>query len=137
MYPQILAGAVTAASQVAIRRWYGANPREPLRPLIERALRQLAAATAGDRPAGQACADTGQARLGRGDQLRLAPFSGDSSRALITIMHRHRPGSAATTPSSPSITRGTPPRFYPGIPAQVARLILDHTGHPGNTGARP
>jgi hypothetical protein len=44
MYPQILAGAVTAASQVAIRHWYRADPPEPLRPMIERALRQLAAA---------------------------------------------------------------------------------------------
>ena len=44
MYPQILAGAVTAASQVAIRRWYAADPPVPLRPLLERALRQLASA---------------------------------------------------------------------------------------------
>jgi len=44
MYPQILAGAVTAASQVAIRHWYRADPPEPLRPMTERALRQLAAA---------------------------------------------------------------------------------------------
>lgn len=44
MYPQILAGAVTAASQVAIRRWYAADPPVPLRPILERALRQLAAA---------------------------------------------------------------------------------------------
>ncbi len=44
MYPQILAGAVTAASQVAIRRWYAADPPVPLRPLIELALRQLAGA---------------------------------------------------------------------------------------------
>jgi AcrR family transcriptional regulator len=44
MHPQILAGAVTAASQVAIRRWYAADPPVPLRPLIELALRQLAAA---------------------------------------------------------------------------------------------
>jgi hypothetical protein len=44
MYPQILAGAVTAASQVAIRRWDAADPPVPLRPLIELALRQLAAA---------------------------------------------------------------------------------------------
>jgi len=44
MYPQILAGAVTAASQVGIRRWYGSDPPVPLRPLIELALRQLAAA---------------------------------------------------------------------------------------------
>jgi len=45
MYPQILAGAVTAASQVAIRHWYRADPPVPLRPLIELALRQLAVAT--------------------------------------------------------------------------------------------
>jgi len=44
MYPQILAGAVTAASQVALRRWFRADPPEPLRPIIERAFRQLAAA---------------------------------------------------------------------------------------------
>jgi hypothetical protein len=44
MYPQILAGAVTAASHVAIRRWYAADPPVPLRPLIELALRQLATA---------------------------------------------------------------------------------------------
>jgi AcrR family transcriptional regulator len=42
MFPQILAGAVTAASQVAIRRWYAADPPVPLRPLLERALAQLA-----------------------------------------------------------------------------------------------
>jgi AcrR family transcriptional regulator len=44
MYPQILAGAVTAATQVAIRRWYRADPPEPLLPLIELALRKLATA---------------------------------------------------------------------------------------------
>jgi AcrR family transcriptional regulator len=44
MFPQVLAGAVTAASQVAIRRWYAADPPEPLRPILERALRQLASA---------------------------------------------------------------------------------------------
>jgi AcrR family transcriptional regulator len=54
MHAQILAGAVTAASQVAIRRWYAADPPVPLRPLIELALRQLATACSGshaaDRP---------------------------------------------------------------------------------------
>jgi hypothetical protein len=44
MFPQVLAGAVTAASQVAIRRWYAADPPEPLRPILERALHQLASA---------------------------------------------------------------------------------------------
>ena len=53
MFPQILAGAVTTASQVAIRRWYRADPPMPLRPLIELALRQLA--TACSAPASRAC----------------------------------------------------------------------------------
>jgi AcrR family transcriptional regulator len=44
MFPQILAGAVTAASQVAVRRWYAADPPMPLRPILERALQQLGAA---------------------------------------------------------------------------------------------
>lgn len=44
MYPQILAGAVTAASQVAMRRWFEADPPEALRPLLRRALEQLATA---------------------------------------------------------------------------------------------
>jgi AcrR family transcriptional regulator len=44
MFPQILAGAVTAASQVAIGRWITADPPTPLRPLVALALRQLASA---------------------------------------------------------------------------------------------
>jgi AcrR family transcriptional regulator len=44
MYPQVLAGAVVAAAQVAIRRWYAADPPVPLRPMLELALRQLASA---------------------------------------------------------------------------------------------
>jgi AcrR family transcriptional regulator len=44
MYPQVLAGAVIAASQVAVRRWYAADPPVPLRPLLERAFRHLASA---------------------------------------------------------------------------------------------
>ena len=44
MLPMILAGAVTAASHVALRRWYDADPPLPLRPLLQRALRQLATA---------------------------------------------------------------------------------------------
>ena len=52
MFPLILAGAVTAASQVAIRRWYAADPPEPLRPLLERALRQLASACSRPAPPG-------------------------------------------------------------------------------------
>ena len=41
MYPQVLAGAVTAAAQVAVSRW-AADPPGPLRPLLRRALDQLA-----------------------------------------------------------------------------------------------
>jgi AcrR family transcriptional regulator len=51
MYPEILAGAVTTASQVALRHWINADPPVPLRPLLESALRQLATACAGPPPA--------------------------------------------------------------------------------------
>jgi len=54
MYPQILAAAVTAASQVAVRHWYRADPPERLRPIIERALRQLAACSGTPEQAKQA-----------------------------------------------------------------------------------
>lgn len=47
MYPQILAGAVTAAAQVAVRRWFAADPPVPLRPLLRHALDQLATACSG------------------------------------------------------------------------------------------
>jgi AcrR family transcriptional regulator len=44
MLPMILAGAVTAATQVALRRWLDADPPAPLRPLLRQALQQLASA---------------------------------------------------------------------------------------------
>ena len=44
MYPRILAGAVIAAAQVAVRRWAAADPPVPLGPLLRQALGQLAAA---------------------------------------------------------------------------------------------
>ena len=47
MYPQVLAGAVTAAAQVAVRRWATADPPVPLRPLLRSALDQLATACSG------------------------------------------------------------------------------------------
>ena len=47
MYPQILAGAVTAAAQVAVRCWAAADPPVPLRPLLRSALDQLATACRG------------------------------------------------------------------------------------------
>ncbi len=47
MYPRILAGAVTAATEVAARRWAAADPPVPLRPLLRGALDQLATACSG------------------------------------------------------------------------------------------
>jgi hypothetical protein len=47
MYPRILAGAVIAAAQVAVRRWSAADPPVPLGPLLRRALGQLATACSG------------------------------------------------------------------------------------------
>jgi AcrR family transcriptional regulator len=47
MYPQVLAGAVTAAAHVAVRRWGAADPPVPLRPLLRSALDQLATACSG------------------------------------------------------------------------------------------
>jgi AcrR family transcriptional regulator len=44
MYPRILAGAVIAAAQVAVRRWAAADPPVPLGPLLRQALEQLATA---------------------------------------------------------------------------------------------
>ncbi len=41
MLPQILAGAVTAATQVAMERWLHADPPAALAPLIRRALSDL------------------------------------------------------------------------------------------------
>jgi MftR C-terminal domain/Transcriptional regulator PadR-like family len=47
MYPRILAGAVIAAAQVAVRRWSAADPPVPLGPLLRRALEQLATVCSG------------------------------------------------------------------------------------------
>jgi anti-sigma factor RsiW len=46
MLPEILAGAVTAAVQVTVRRWATAAPPVPLRLLLSSALRQLMSASA-------------------------------------------------------------------------------------------
>lgn len=42
MFPQVIAGAVISASQVAIRRWADAEPPAPLLPLLRQALNQMA-----------------------------------------------------------------------------------------------
>jgi AcrR family transcriptional regulator len=52
MYPRILAGAVIAAAQVAVRRWAAADPPVPLRPLLEEAFGQLATACSESAKAG-------------------------------------------------------------------------------------
>jgi AcrR family transcriptional regulator len=44
MFPMILAGAVIATSQVALQRWFDADPPTRIRPLLRKALRQLATA---------------------------------------------------------------------------------------------
>jgi AcrR family transcriptional regulator len=44
MFPMILAGAVTATSQVALQRWFEADPPTRIRPLLRKALGQLATA---------------------------------------------------------------------------------------------
>jgi transcriptional regulator MftR-like protein len=44
MLPVVLAGAVTTASQKAVRRWFQADPPVELRSLIAEALSQLALA---------------------------------------------------------------------------------------------
>jgi hypothetical protein len=44
MLPVVLAGAVTTATQSAIRRWFDADPPVPLRPLVREALGRLAQA---------------------------------------------------------------------------------------------
>lgn len=49
MYPEVLAGAVTVAAQVAVGRWATADPPVPLRPLLRRALDQLACSWSGGR----------------------------------------------------------------------------------------
>jgi AcrR family transcriptional regulator len=41
MFPRVIAGAVTAATQVAMERWLFADPPVPLAPLIRLALRAL------------------------------------------------------------------------------------------------
>ena len=59
MYPQVLAGAVIAAAEVAVRRWAAADPPVPLRPLLRRALEQLATAFSGSGEAGSGEAGSG------------------------------------------------------------------------------
>src|SRR5215831_11739729 len=44
MLPVVLAGAVTTASQIAVRRWFAADPPVELRPLVRVALGELALA---------------------------------------------------------------------------------------------
>lgn len=44
MLPVILAGAVTTASQIAVRRWFSADPPTELQPLVRAALSELASA---------------------------------------------------------------------------------------------
>jgi len=66
MYPRILAGAVTAAAEVAVRRWAAADPPVPLRPLLRSALDQLAAACSGEAGSGRGSSgEAGSGETGR------------------------------------------------------------------------
>lgn len=40
----VMAGAVTTATQAAVRRWFDADPPVPLRPLVREVLGQVAQA---------------------------------------------------------------------------------------------
>jgi len=44
--PNFLAGAVTTASQMAVRSWFATDPPVELRPLVREALNELASAFA-------------------------------------------------------------------------------------------
>jgi AcrR family transcriptional regulator len=65
MFPMILGGAVTAASNVALRRWFDADPPCPLRPLLQHALHELTSALAQPDKSGR--------RLTRGTRHRVQP----------------------------------------------------------------
>jgi AcrR family transcriptional regulator len=75
MFPEILAGAVTAASQTAVRHWYATDPPVPLRPILERALEQLAAA----------CAETGTDRQ---HPERRSGYNSDRINMLSGVSYR-------------------------------------------------
>ena len=131
MYPDLLAGAVTAAAQVALGRWGAADPPVPLRPLLRRALDRLATACSGGagrylteeefkalvRPAifgpnGPLCEPPGTSRtLSRGMSPVLA-----SPRVAATLL-----GSASRAASA------APPRDSPTCPA---RPFCSHQPHP-------
>ena len=44
MLPVMLAGAVTTATQAAVRRWFATDPPVPLRPPVREVLGQVAQA---------------------------------------------------------------------------------------------
>jgi AcrR family transcriptional regulator len=76
MFPQVIAGAFTAATQVAMERWLFADPPAALGPLIRLALRQLtevlpAAASPGI--PGRAAPGDAARRAAPGDATRRAP----------------------------------------------------------------
>jgi AcrR family transcriptional regulator len=79
MYPRILAGAVTAAAEVAVRAWAAADPPVPLRPLLHRALDQLATACSGRGGPGEAGSVTaGSGEAGSGEAGSATAGSGEA-----------------------------------------------------------
>jgi AcrR family transcriptional regulator len=59
MFPRIMAGAVSAAMQVAVERWLGSDPPVPIAPLMRQALRQFAEGMVRVLPAETELADSG------------------------------------------------------------------------------
>jgi AcrR family transcriptional regulator len=74
MYPQVLAGAVIAAAEVAVRRWAAADPPVPFRPLLRRALDQLATACSGSGEAGSGSGEAGSGSEEAGRYLSEEEF---------------------------------------------------------------
>lgn len=59
MFPRIMAGAVSAAMQVAMERWLRSDPPVPLAPLMQQSLRQFAEGMLRVLPAEAGLADSG------------------------------------------------------------------------------
>jgi AcrR family transcriptional regulator len=111
-YPQVLAGAVTAAAQVAVGRWAAADPPGPLRPLLGRALDQLACSAGAGRylTEEEFQALVRPAIFGPNGPLREPPGSGEETGTD----EEHYPRPKPPPPSPPHPPPGPhPPRRGP------------------------
>jgi AcrR family transcriptional regulator len=104
MYPQVLAGAVTAAAQVAVRRWAAADPPVPLAPLLRRALDQLSVACSRLKvPAPRRPVVPGKASRRSAEHSRLRERSQPSRKPLRT----HQPQAGTNERNSVPVLLGT------------------------------